>query len=200
MENTLTPEESLQIIQKSIANIRRNMRDGAFYFILWGWALILAALTHFGVMLYFIKNKLHGEWWISVAIWMFYVLIAFIWQNIKISRESRSTMVKTSLDRLFGIVWYSSGMVFGLIIFFSVKLQIIPVPFILAVTASATFISGMLIKFRPIILGGIVFALASVISVFFGGMGQTLVVAVSLILGYLIPGYMLRNIKDEEDV
>jgi hypothetical protein len=41
---------------------------------------------------------------------------------------------------------------------------------------------------------------ASIVAVFLGGLGQTLVVAISLMFGYLIPGYMLRNIKDEDHV
>ncbi len=36
MEKSLTPEESLQIIQKSISNSRKNLREGSFYYLLWG--------------------------------------------------------------------------------------------------------------------------------------------------------------------
>lgn len=47
MEKTLTPEESIQIIQRSISNSRKNMREGSFYYLLWGWALILASLANY---------------------------------------------------------------------------------------------------------------------------------------------------------
>ena len=32
MKDTMTPEESLQIIQKTISNSRKNMREGSFYY------------------------------------------------------------------------------------------------------------------------------------------------------------------------
>jgi hypothetical protein len=201
MEQTLTPEESLQIIQKSISHSRRNMRDGSFYFLLWGWVLILAAFTHYLVMTYLISREFYEiSGWISLGIWLFFVAVAFIWQSVKISRENRKTMVKTNIDRHIGIIWYSAGITIGIMVFFSIKLNTIPVPFILAITALATFVSGMMVKYRPLILGGLVFAIASVIAIHLSGLNQILITGISLVLGYLIPGYMLRTIKNGDHV
>ena len=47
MEKNLTPEESLQIIRKFVVYSRRNLREGSFYYLLWGWALILAGLANY---------------------------------------------------------------------------------------------------------------------------------------------------------
>ena len=58
MEKTLTPEESLRIIQRSISNSRRNMREGSFYYLLWGWSLILASLANYFLIRYLIPGYL----------------------------------------------------------------------------------------------------------------------------------------------
>ena len=63
MKKTLTPEESLQIIQKSILNSRKNMREGSFYYLLWGWALILASLANYFLIRNFLgKEQYEGIW------------------------------------------------------------------------------------------------------------------------------------------
>jgi hypothetical protein len=58
-----------------------------------------------------------------------------------------------------------------------------------------SFISGMTIRFAPLIAGGILFTVVSIVSVFVPGLTQRLLVLVSTVLGYLVPGYMLKIVK-----
>ena len=197
----MTPEESLQIIQKTISNSRKNMREGSFYYLLWGWTLILASLSNYAVLKYYIAKEAYaGLWWKSCLIWMIYVGIAMVIQYVQIARSSRRKMVITHLDRYITTLWLSSGVIMALMVFFAFKVDSYPVPFILGITALATFVSGMMVRYSPLIVGGIIFLGASVVAMCIGGLEQLLVFAGAMILGYLIPGYMLRTIKNGSDV
>jgi short subunit fatty acids transporter len=84
--------------------------------------------------------------------------------------------------------------------FLSLKVDAYPNPFILGVTAMATAASGLMVRFRPLVIGAMVFLAAAVISSYLNGTDQLLVFAVSMVLVYLVPGYIIRNSKNGSDV
>ena len=201
MEQTLTPEESLQIIQKSILNSRKNMRDGSFFYLLWGWTLILSSLTNYFLINYLIKiEQYEGIWIKSLLTWLAFVTVAMVIQFTKISRASKVERVKTHLDRYIMIIWMAAGILMTLMVFLSSMVDSTPTPFILGVTAMAAGVTGLMVKFRPVFLGAIVFFIAAVVASFLNGTDQLLVFAAAIALGYLIPGYILRKIKSENNV
>ncbi len=201
MKDTMTPEESLQIIQKTISNSRKNMREGSFYYLLWGWGLILASLSNYAVLRYYITKEAYASlWWKSLLTWMIYIGIAMIIQYVHTTRASRKEKVFTHLDRYITTLWLSSGAIMALMVFFAFKVDSYPVPFILGITALATFVSGMMVRYTPLIVGGVIFLISAILAMYVGGLEQLLVFAGAMILGYLIPGYMLRTIKNGSDV
>ena len=201
MEKTLTPEESLQIIQKSISNSRKNMREGSFYYLLWGWALILASLACYFLIRYLIAQERYGDIMLmSLLAWGVFIIAAMIIQFVYQSRSGKKERVVTHLDRYITIVWITAGLLMGLMAFLSLKLDAYPTPFILGVTAMATAVSGLMLRFRPLVIGAVIFLAAAVISSFMRGTDQLLVFAVAMALGYLIPGYIIRSIKNGDSV
>lgn len=201
MEKTLTPEESLQIIQKSISNSRKNMREGSFYYLLWGWALIMASLTNYFLIRYLIRQERYDDIMLmSLLAWAVFLVAAMIIQFVYLSRKGKKGRVITHLDRYVKIVWITAGLLMGLMTFLSLKVDVYPTPFILGVTAMATAVSGLMVGFRPLVFGALVFLAAAVISSYLGGTDQLLVFAVAMVLGYLIPGYIIRSLKNGENV
>ena len=51
-----------------------------------------------------------------------------------------------------------------------------------------------------LMVGGVIFLIASVIALYVSGTEQLMVFVGAMIPGYLIPGYMLRTIKNGENV
>ncbi len=201
MDKTLTPEESLQIIQKSISNSRKNMREGSFYYLLWGWALILASLACYFVIRYYVRIERYEM--IQVLCSIIFggtVTGAIIIQFIVLARTKKQAKVKTHLDRYIATVWITAGLLMGLMVFLSLTLDTYPTPFILGVTAMATAVSGLMVRFRPLVFGSIVFLIASIIAIYLRGDDQLLVFAIAMVLGYLVPGYILRSSKNIGDV
>lgn len=201
MEKTLTPEESLRIIQKSISNSRKNMREGSFYYLLWGWALILASLANYFLIRYLIGQERYDDIMLmSLLAWGVFIIVAMIIQFVYQSRVSKRERVVTHLDRYITIVWITAGLLMGLMAFLSLKIDSYPTPFILGVTAMATAVSGLMLRFRPLVIGAVIFLAAAVISSFMIGTDQLLVFAVAMALGYLIPGYIIRSLKNGDSV
>ena len=167
MEKTMTPEESLQIIQKSILRSRENMREGSQFYILWGWALILGAISNYVLIRILIqKEAFEGIWWKSMLTWMVFVGTGFVVQLVYSSRFSREKMVKTHLSRYIGTLWTFSGVVYALMVFFAIKLDTYPTALILAITAIPTFVSGNMVRYVPLMVGGVIFLIASVIALY----------------------------------
>ena len=44
MEKELKPEESLKIIEQMIQKTKANLHDSSFYFLLWGWIILIAVI------------------------------------------------------------------------------------------------------------------------------------------------------------
>lgn len=201
MEKTMTPEESIQIIQKTIIRSRENMREGSMFYILWGWALILGALTNYVLIKYLLSKEIYeGIWWKSLLCWGIYILAATIIQLVQTFRYSRERMVKTHLSRYIGILWLSAGIIMAVMVYFAARLDTYPTPLILAVTALANFVTGNIVRYTPLMAGGVIFLVAAVVAFHVPGTAQLLVFAGAMILGYLVPGYMLRTVKSEDNV
>ena len=66
-------------------------------------------------------------------------------------------------------------------------------PVIIVMTAMPTFITGVILKFKPLMFGGVVFWVAGAVMFFVAKDDQLLLGALVIVLGYLVPGYMLRK-------
>ena len=65
--------------------------------------------------------------------------------------------------------------------------------YILLLAGYPTFLSGFIIKFKPLIFGGICFWVVALLVHFAGPCLAPLGTPVAMLIGYLIPGYMLKN-------
>ncbi len=200
-EKTLTPEESLLLIKKMIFNSRKNIREGRFYFLLWGWVLILASILDYFLIRYLLWKEVYQGMYIkSLICWGIMIFIGVTIQFIYKARQDKKEVVRTHLDRHFTILWSAAGVAMGLTVLFCFKYDIYPTPFILAITGMVTFVSGMLVKYNPLIFGSIVFVSGSVIALFLGGLPQLLLFAGTVVLGYLVPGYLIRTVNENNHV
>ncbi|MEJ7683803.1 MAG: hypothetical protein WKG06_39275 [Segetibacter sp.] len=66
-------------------------------------------------------------------------------------------------------------------------------PFYILLYGVGTYISGSLIKFKPMIIGGLFCFVLVVICVYQPYDLQMLITAFAIIISYIIPGYLLRN-------
>jgi hypothetical protein len=196
-EKEFTPEESLQLISQIIAKTRRNIKISSFYFILWGWITVFSSLTCFFLIKYMVST--HQCRYINIGAWMAWIVPAFIGLIISVGhakKMDRSVKVKSQIGSIIKVLWYSNAVVITIGCFISYKLNFYPAPLVLIIIGLSTFMTGYIIKFKPIIYGGTIFWLAGILSVFIQSDYQLLLTAVSIVAGYLVPGYMLKYSKD----
>jgi hypothetical protein len=71
-------------------------------------------------------------------------------------------------------------------------------PMLLVLYGMPTFLSGIILKFKPLIIGGICCWILSVLSAFIPAEYQLLLIAAAVISAWIIPGYLLKaNFKKE---
>ncbi len=176
--------KSLDIINQMLLESKKSLHRNSFYFILWGILLVPAGIFDY------IMHGQHNAWiaWPAIGI------IGGIVSGVYGAREDKRSGVETMGDRITLYTWGSFG--FGLIfsLAFSFFLKISPYPMILMLSGIATFISGGISKFKPFIWGAVALEIGAVICAFFLHFSyHGIIFAIAILLGYLIPGYLLRK-------
>ena len=73
-------------------------------------------------------------------------------------------------------------------------------PAFLALYGMPTFMSGILLRFRPLVIGGIGCWVLSVLTRFIDYDYQLLMLAAAMVIAWIIPGYILRsNYQKQKD-
>jgi len=184
-EKNHTPEESVQIIDKMIELTRVSIKDGYWYYFLFGTLVIIASLGHF-ILLQLGYQE-------AGAIWSIFFLggIAAAYKSIKDHQNNRAH------SPLFGFIWLAASFTYITILIGTATVHnhafslINPIVFSLA--GGATFLSGKMMQFRPFVLGGLVMWLIAMVQLFVNIEIQLLLNLVAVIFGYLLPAYLLKK-------
>ena len=182
-----TPHESLEIITRMIKQAQGNVKKSSFHFLLWGWVVVIANLGMFALT-QLDYSRPYLIWLICIPAW-----ITSMFYGYKGSREKR---VMTYIDRSIMWLWIGFGISVFTIVFFGYTIQFNLNPVILLMSALPTLVSGVIIRFRPLIIGGVMFWLFGIMCFLITPQYQTLVGAVAVAIGYLVPGYLLKSKKD----
>lgn len=191
-EKMMTGEESLRIITEMINKTKVNIRQSSFYLLFWGWLIFACSLSEY--LLWKFTDFTHPYY-----VWFFVIPGAFV-SMIYGFVTGRKAKVHTYAEKIY--MWTWIGFLFSATVLFiivSKKMETVA-PFILTLAAIPTFISGFIIKFKPLIIGGITFWIFALIAHFGGPSISSLAVPAAMLTGYLIPGYMLRNKVDHDTV
>ena len=193
----LTPEESFDLINKAISNFKKNYKESAKTFLLWGWMLTLASFSNF-IILKILHNKeayeLMGLY--SLGNWVVFGIIGFIIQFFMLRKVDKNKKVYSYLDTYLTKLWQVTAASFFIATLLCIKLEIAPPPIMLLIAGIATTTSGLLIKFKPLIFGGIAFFIFSIATTFVSNENIALIVGMAIFCGYVIPGYFLKSAKE----
>ena len=123
--------------------------------------------------------------------------MAFIYQTIYLVRNRRREKVKTYADRLVSFVWISFvimmflfGFLFGRELGDNYYRMVSPG--FLALYGMPTFLSGIILRFRPLVIGGICCWILSAAGSYIPHDFQLLLLSAAMIVAWIIPGYLLR--------
>ncbi len=177
-------QKSLDMIESIIKEAKKEVSENGFHFILWGVLVVISSLSQHLMLANGIGDISNIVWIIMPLIG---VPIAFIYEW----KKGKTQAVKTRSNFAYSYLWLGFGATLGLIIFIAVYHKMSPIPFILALVGMATFVSGAIFRYTPLIIGGIIFWAGGLICAFLGHGDQLLVNALATSIGYIIPGVML---------
>jgi len=184
MEKELKPEESLKIIEQMIQKTKANLHDSSFYFLLWGWIILIAVIGQSLLERFTNYDKTYLMWLL--------VIPGIIATAVYGAINGKKAKIESHLDRLNFINWMIFlGSYFIILIFMKeLNYKISPIIFVLA--GNATLITGFIIKFRPLIIGGLVFWVGVFCQFLLPHELLEFVFPFIIIFGYLVPGYLLK--------
>jgi len=188
-EENFSPEQSLQVIRSMLERVKQDISENSFFLLLWGWLVLVAALTQY-VLMVFVKYPNH---WLSWNLMWVGAIVSII-HGIRRDRKQRSRTYLEDTMKYFGM---GTGIVFSVLTFILgyYNLWLFAFPFYLMIYGYLTWICGSIIHFIPLRWAGAACWIIAVICVFTTYDVHLLLMALAVLIAYIIPGYMLRNRK-----
>jgi len=196
-EEKFSPEQSLQVIQSMIEKAKNQFSENGHLYLLWGWVVFVCSVAQF-ILLKIVQYEKHYYVW--MLCW-----VAVIYQFYYLRKEQRRQQVKTYADKMVGFIWISFFVLMVLIGFSlgqagETNYYKLIGPVFLALYGVPTFLCGILLRFRPLVTGGIGCWALSVLSHFIPYDYQLLLLAAAMIIAWIIPGYILkRNYQQQKN-
>jgi hypothetical protein len=188
-DKPLDPEASLLLIRQTIDLAKRKVQENGFHLLLWGVLVVAAGLTDFYHDLKFGQQHQHWAWMVMPLVG---APVAIIYEI----RRSKALTHRNTVHQWYGYIWLGYGITLPLLIAYAIQSAISPTPAILAVTGFAIFISGIILQFRPLVLGAIAIWAGALCCLLVPAIWYALIMSISIALGYLIPGYLLHRSKN----
>ena len=192
MENKILSEkESLDLITQMIRETQQNTaRYAAYPLLIWGYTTaIISILIWLGISVFNLGYQIQYFWFALPVIALpltFYYL----------RKDSRKGS-KNYMERITGEVWMVMGIgggVLGVIAFF----QSFNILFVVSILmAMATTLSGLIMKFKPLTVCGIVTMCISLVLLFVHSMDCLLIFAAIFIVMMVIPGHIFNKKQKE---
>lgn len=183
-------EESLAIIQSMINTAKSQISNNGHLYLMWGWLVLVCSLAEF-YLLNIARYPYH------YAVW-FLTWFAGIYQGIYSYRNRHKRKVRTYTDEILSYVWivfmilmFMFGFMFGAIL--GNEFYKFINPGFLALYGMPTFLSGIILKFRPLIIGAICCWVLAITATLTPVKYNLLLLAAGVICAWIIPGYLMRS-------
>lgn len=184
-DSGLSPQESLKLIQVMIETTKHTYSDQSPFFLLWGWAVMTGCLLQYYLKVIADYPKHYYAWFITPAALAIHFFL--------LSRHRKKEKVKTYISEANTYLWIALGFSFAVLAFLFSKIGWqYCYPFYMLLYAVGTYVSGSLIKFKPLIIGGAACFLLAIITVNLDFDTQILMLALAIAISYIIPGHLLR--------
>lgn len=182
--------EEIRLIKEMVEKTRKATAESGSLFIFWGFLLIVAIIVTY-VLAYF--HKFHWIWanWIAVAIigWVYSALYGIRQERTQKTR-TYAQMAAKHLSIACGAAYLLAAFVFPLFKVYSYNAISILVAFISGILI---FMLGGIYEWNLLKWCGLLWWLGAVGMTFVPGDYRTLCLIPLIILGYLVPGLILRS-------
>jgi hypothetical protein len=184
-ENEFSAEQSLKLITSMIETTKNSLKDRSHYFLLWGWAVMIASIGQYFLKVIMNYPNHYLVWWITPVI--------LIIQIFLIVHDRKVEKVKTFINEVSAYLWTAIGLSFFAAFFIFSKIGWENCySFYIILYGIGTYVSGSLIKFKPLIIGGIICFPLAAFTAYLSFDYQIIMLAVAILISYIIPGHLLR--------
>lgn len=185
-EIKMSEKESMDLIASMINKAKNKVSETGTLYLLWGWLILICCLVQFAGI-YFNYPNAYYIWFSTWAL--------LIYQVVFLAKKKKQSKVKTYTDEINMFVWIVFFICMMLVVFICIqfKKEHIINPLILVMYGMPTFLSGIILKFRPLIIGGVCCWVFAILSPFISIEYQLLFMAGAVVAGWIIPGYLLKQ-------
>lgn len=186
-EKELSPQESLELIHTMINKAKDSVADNSFYFLLWGWLVFFCCIAQFVFNVYLTYPNGYMVW--------FLMPVGGVISSIYSANQSKKQKVKSIIGESISYLWLSLFIGFITLVFINAMSK---TPWQTALTyyillyGIGTFATGKLLRFQPLVIGGLINFVLAAISVKFSYDNQLLICSAAILISYIIPGHLLR--------
>ena len=189
-----TKEEQIEIISTVINSTKENLKPLSVNFIFWGILIIVMSLIHYSVPQYIQYTE-----YSSLLFWTILPMLGMIFTIVYNIKIRKVVGYETYLNRVIKIIWGIFNLSWLVIIVMSLLNGINnPVPEILFLLSTTLITTGIIIKFKPIVIGVILLMLFTVYINFNPNINFFIVNIIGVSLGMLVPGISLYFSKVNE--
>jgi hypothetical protein len=191
--SSLTPEESLLLITKTIEETKDRFRENGHVLVFWGTLTVIVFGSQLILsLLEFYKYTMYPVYLFPLgAIYMLYFLI-------KIKRQNMPKTIIANILQNLGWVVGMNLMIMGF--FFSGKLGEATGPVFLILLALFVIVCGLSVKFKPLTIGGVLLNLIGMGSFFLDRDYHGFSMMLGAVVGLIIPGILLNIARRKENV
>lgn len=184
---SLDPQKSLEVIEEMILQTRTNIQENGSLYLIWGYAIAIIALIHAAVQWFTDFPYHYVVWWLTIIPGIIY--------SILMRRRSSGQQVSSYITKTMKWLWFS---VFAFLLFSLVLGAVafnyrIVYPFVIMIIGFGSIVSGGILSYRPLLVGGLVGFSIGVLSAFFSNQIQLILLAAAITSAYTIPGHMLKS-------
>lgn len=215
MERELTEKESLAIITEMVSKVKNHYHENGAYLILWG--TVVATCSFVSAAETYWKFSIGFDIWILTLI----AVIPQVWLIIRETRRKKvKTHMESAIDTIWAvyIITIIGILLYGNITYLTsprllsesgiellwkntatgeVKPYKLFAPsfysLFLLVYAFPTLATGLITRYRPLIIGAIIIYTFFVISLFTGFITDMLLSGIAVVFSWLVPGLLLRK-------
>ena len=187
MEQPFNEQNSLQLIESMINKAKNNFSESGTLYLLWGIVVFICSMGQFIAVHFYNYQQAQYIWFLA---WL-----VVIYQVIFLSKRAKKEKVKTYTADILKYVWicFMCCMLLFIFILQYQKAYYSINPAILVLYGVPTFLSGIILKFRPLVVGGIICWLLAFGSVFVPYDFQLLFICAAVVAAWIIPGLLLRR-------
>ena len=185
-DKEFTAQESLQLIRSMIETTRHSISDKSHFFLMWGYTTLIGSLLQY-FLLAIMHSPYHYLAWLVTP-------VGILLHVIFIFKEEKREKVKTFISEANRYVWFIIMLAYVVLFFVFAKIGWqYCFPFYILLYGIGTYITGSLLKFKPMVIGGIICLFLAALAPYLEYTLQILLCAFAILASYIVPGHLLRN-------